>query len=315
MITAMEKYRGELLVILAGYPNNMRAFLNVNPGLTSRIGHTFHFRDYSVRELTDMFLTKMRKYGYLLTDGVAEQVEQLMEYFHVVPDFGNGRFVDNVIDQTITRRSMRDEDDLCRYNEITAADVPDVKTLLDSMPDGDRFRDPAKITREEKRRTAVHEIGHALVSLLLEPETELSNISISSQAYSYGRVQMQRSGGNLTEEQLMNTISIALGGRNAERAVFGNHSTGCASDYATAKAVAKDMLERYAMGPALGARNITPLLEKADQVTVRLLERHKESLLALSDQLLEKQELTDEALRKYLEEHPAEQEGEAHGEE
>lgn len=305
LITAMEKYRGELLVILAGYPNNMRAFLNVNPGLTSRIGHTFHFRDYTVRELTDIFLAKMQKYGYLLSDGVEERVEQVMEYFHVIPDFGNGRFVDNVINRTITCRSMRDEGDLCRYNEITAADIPSVKMLLDGMPDGDRFRDPAKVTREEKRRTAVHELGHALVSLLLEPEITLSAISIRGQAFSAGRVEMQRPGGNLTEKQMMNIISVALGGRGAERVVFGTHSTGCASDYAAAKAVARDMLERYAMGDGFESETAAPLLNRANETAMKLLEAHKDSLLALADELLERQELTDEQLRRHLEEHSA----------
>ncbi|MDE6590873.1 MAG: AAA family ATPase, partial [Oscillospiraceae bacterium] len=76
LITAMEKHRGELLVIAAGYPSNMRAFLKVNPGLASRIGYTFHFRDYTAQELTDIFLSKMRKYGYLLSDGVAEKVAE-----------------------------------------------------------------------------------------------------------------------------------------------------------------------------------------------------------------------------------------------
>lgn len=306
LITAMEKYRGELLVILAGYPRNMRAFLNVNPGLASRIGHTFHFRDYTVQELTDIFLTKMQKSGYLLSDGVAERVNQIMEFFHVIPGFGNGRFVDNVIDHTITCRSMRSENDPFCYNDITAADIPSVKMLLDRMPDGDRFRDPAKVTREEKRRTAVHEVGHALASLLLEPETKLLTISIADQAFSSGRVGTRRSCSNPTEEQMMNTISIALGGRDAERVVFGTHSTGCASDYTMAKAVAGDMLELYAMGAKLGDSDIAPLLNQADQAVMKLLTEHKDTLMALADQLLEQQELTEEQLRQYLAQHPAE---------
>lgn len=104
----------------------------------------------------------------------------------------------------------------------------------------------------------------------------------------------------------MNTISIALGGRDAERVVFGTHSTGCASDYTMAKAVAGDMLELYAMGAKLGDSDIAPLLNQADQAVMKLLTEHKDTLMALADQLLEQQELTEEQLRQYLAQHPAE---------
>lgn len=303
LITAMEEHRGEFLVIVAGYPDNMRRFLEVNPGLASRIGFTFHFRDYKPRELTDIFLSKMQRYGYLLAGEVTERVEALMEYFHVMPGFGNGRFVDNVIDQTITRRALREEEDPCRYNEITVEDIPDVKAMLDAMPDGDQYYDPAGATREERLRTAVHEMGHALVSLLLAPEARLTSVSIAEQALSLGRVRVQRSGGNPTERQLMNHISIALAGRGAERVVFGTHTTGCYGDYESAKATAKNMLEYYAMGPELGAKDTAPLLNQANRVTMDLLTRRKDALVELAERLLDRRTLTDEELRQYLDEH------------
>lgn len=302
LIVAMEKHRGELVVILAGYPENMRAFLEVNPGLASRIGFTFHFRDYTVDELTDMFLSKMRKYGYVLAEGAADRVKELMEYFHVIPNFGNGRFVDKAIDLVITRRAQRDEEDPCRYNEITAQDIPDVKAMLAVMPDGNLLWDPSQTSPEDRRRTAVHEIGHALTSLLLEPETRLRSVSISAQALSAGRVVPKYNRMHWTEEQMMTQISVCLAGRGAERVVLGTHSTGCSSDYAMAKDTAEKMLKYYAMGPELGAEDTTPLLKKANDVTMDLLTKHKQELEELADRLLAQKSLSDKELREYLHE-------------
>lgn len=300
LITAMEKYRGELMVIFAGYPRNMRAFLSANPGLRSRIGHNFVFRDYNVQELTDIFLAKMQKYGFILSDGVTDRVREIMEYFHVIPEFGNGRFVDNLIDQTIDRRAMRDDGDLSHYSEICAGDIPSIRALLDSMPDGLRYVDPSGITQEEKWRTAVHETGHALATLLLEPGLKLISISTADQAFSYGRVKYDYPGHTRTETQLMHHISIALAGRAAERLIFGTHCSGCSSDYAEAKRTASNMLEHYAMGNTLGARDIAPLLNAADKTAMRLLKEHEETLRALARELLEKKELTDEDIRSRL---------------
>ena len=64
LIQAMENYRDKLVVIFAGYTKEMRAFLDSNSGITSRIGYTLHFDDYTTEELIEIFLGMTKKAGF-----------------------------------------------------------------------------------------------------------------------------------------------------------------------------------------------------------------------------------------------------------
>lgn len=58
LIKAMEDYKENLVVIFAGYKDEMKSFLDINPGIASRIGYTFHFEDYNNVELQEIFVKK-----------------------------------------------------------------------------------------------------------------------------------------------------------------------------------------------------------------------------------------------------------------
>ena len=55
LVKAMEDYQGRLIIIFAGYTEEMKKFRDLNPGLKSRIGYNINFKDYTVEELLDMF--------------------------------------------------------------------------------------------------------------------------------------------------------------------------------------------------------------------------------------------------------------------
>ncbi|MCC8151697.1 MAG: AAA family ATPase, partial [Lachnospiraceae bacterium] len=90
LITAMEKHKGSLVVIFAGYRKEMMVFRQANSGITSRIGFSFDFPDYSPDELTQIYFRKMKNFGFALHDDVREPVYRLMESFSARENFGNG---------------------------------------------------------------------------------------------------------------------------------------------------------------------------------------------------------------------------------
>ena len=250
----------------------MEAFRNSNPGIASRIGFTFHFPDYTPAELTEMFGRKMEKNGFLVNAGALEQVQRIMEYFSRLEDFGNGRFVDKVMDLVISRRSQRSY--ARRYNDISAQDIQVLWTDEDQ-------------SEEMRRRIAVHEAGHALVSRLLWPERKLAVISIQADAGSMGKVVGETEPGQNTESNLKAQLAVLFGGRNAERLVWGEHSTGCQMDMEQARQLASYMIRQVAMGE-LGVTTELDLLREADQRAEEALAAHKKELLQLADCLVEK---------------------------
>ena len=296
LLTAMEEHKGNTVFIFAGYVEQMQDFIDMNPGIQSRIGFTFHFDDYSPQELTQIYAEKMHKSGFLVSPGALRKVRGIMEYFQDMKNFGNGRFVDHVIHQTIAQRAGRDF--AANYRNIQARDIPSLKTLIETAPNSMQLYDPNRISPQERRRTALHELGHALVMLHTDPENVPPRISIRNRAGSLGRVELPQTYGNRTEGQLMDRLAIYLAGKNAERLILGDHDTGCASDYARAKQLAQSMVENFAMD-SFGA-TAEEILKAADSRSAEILEEYRQILPELADRLLEEKEITGEELKKCL---------------
>ena len=77
----MEDNKGNLVVIFAGYKEEMSGFVEANPGIASRLGYIFDFEDYNSDELCQIFDIKMKKVGMVVENGVHELVEKIMKYF------------------------------------------------------------------------------------------------------------------------------------------------------------------------------------------------------------------------------------------
>lgn len=288
MLTAMEDHKADTIFIFAGYSEEMQDFLAMNPGIQSRIGYTFHFDDYTADELTKMFSDKMDKAGFVVSAEALSQVKDLMAYFSGTKNFGNGRFVNHVIQQTVSQRANRDFS--VEFRDILPEDIPSIRSLVETAPNSMQLYDPAEISDEDHRRTALHELGHAIVMCDSVPAQTPESISIKNSAGSYGRVKLSQHAGNLTEQELMNTLAALLGGKNAERVFLGTHSTGCAGDYHRAKALAQNMIELYAMGAPGGKP--ADLLAEAERLSVDIISRNREFVLQMCDVLLEKKEIS-----------------------
>ena len=103
----MENYRDDLIVIFAGYPDSMRDFLDMNEGLRSRIAFHLDFPDYSPDELTDILKLMCEGRQYVISDDALKRCKDIFEQAVRVDNFGNGRYVRNVLEQAIMRQSGR----------------------------------------------------------------------------------------------------------------------------------------------------------------------------------------------------------------
>ncbi|MCO5971381.1 right-handed parallel beta-helix repeat-containing protein [Actinoallomurus soli] len=107
LVKLMEDHRDEVIVIVAGYPDEMDRFLAVNPGLASRFTRTITFEDYSSEELVTIVGEQAGKLHYELSEDT-EQV--LLDHFAAIPrdrHFGNGRTARVVLEEMIQRQARR----------------------------------------------------------------------------------------------------------------------------------------------------------------------------------------------------------------
>ena len=109
LLKRMEDDRERLVVILAGYTNDMKRFIDSNPGLQSRFNRYIEFPDYTAEELLQIFEVNMRKYDYHFGEGAKEVLQQYLEnaVAHKDANFGNGRFVRNIFEKTLERQANR----------------------------------------------------------------------------------------------------------------------------------------------------------------------------------------------------------------
>lgn len=105
----MEDHRDDLVIILAGYPNDMTEFLESNAGFKSRINKFIHFEDYSELEMTDILVSMLQKDGYKLGSDVQNEIRNLMSRVleHKDLHFGNARECRNIKEKILTNQANR----------------------------------------------------------------------------------------------------------------------------------------------------------------------------------------------------------------
>lgn len=99
IVQYMESMRGDIMVIVAGYKNEMEEFIrDANPGLASRFRHTIHFDDYTQQELLQILESMICKEGMVLEEGAQEDLAQIIRRRSARPNFGNARGVRNLFE-------------------------------------------------------------------------------------------------------------------------------------------------------------------------------------------------------------------------
>lgn len=106
---ALEDYRNDLVVIVAGYTNLMEQFFKSNPGLKSRFNTFISFNDYSLDELVKIFNYTCNQNDYVAEEQAIEKVRDLLQTKLNEKDdhFANGRLVRNLLDDITMNQSKR----------------------------------------------------------------------------------------------------------------------------------------------------------------------------------------------------------------
>ncbi|SEL40759.1 ATPase family associated with various cellular activities (AAA) [Ruminococcus sp. YRD2003] len=129
IVQEMENNRDDTVVIFAGYPDKMEKFLNKNPGLRSRIAFHVDFPDYNENELLDILRLMLKNKSMQLTDEAAEKAMSIFKDAVKIHDFGNGRFVRNLLESAIMNMSQRlTEKDLSHISDtlLTTLEAEDI---------------------------------------------------------------------------------------------------------------------------------------------------------------------------------------------
>ncbi|MFL5965012.1 MAG: ATP-dependent zinc metalloprotease FtsH [Gaiellaceae bacterium] len=196
---------------------------------------------------------------------------------------------------------------------------------------------PEKKTRlmseEERKITAYHEMGHALVGHFLDQDTEVHKISVVGRGQALGyTISLPREDRYLTTKaNLMANLAMTLGGRAAEEIVFNEVTTGAANDLEKVTATSKQMVMRFGMSEKLGPRvlgrghdqpflgrdygaeadyseeiareiddEIRRIIEEAHETATQVLRDHMEELHRISMLLIERETIDKDQFERLL---------------
>ena len=177
------------------------------------------------------------------------------------------------------------------------------------------------MTDDDRKRTAYHESGHALVGMLTPGADPVRKISIIPRGQALGVTLStpETDRYNLRLEEVLAQIKVALGGRAAEKVIFDDLSTGAESDIQNLTQVARGMVGRWGMSDAIGPIAVTDgrqdgallpgtvpaseptqelvdqevrrIVDEAERDVVELLQHERDRLESLANALLERETL------------------------
>ena len=216
----------------------------------------------------------------------------------------SGAALENLLNEAAVHAARRNQ------GAITRADID--AAFLSVTVGGEHAQ---RLDERERRQTAVHEAGHALLTRLLEPDSRLRRLSIlptggglNAAGYS---MSVPRERTLYTRRELNNRLSIMLAGRAAEQLVFGEQevSSGAANDIARATELAAQMEMELGMRDcpvnlrALGANDesaIKELLSSRYEVALELLRLNLPRLARLAEALMREEALDEQQLAELL---------------
>ncbi|GAA0587423.1 right-handed parallel beta-helix repeat-containing protein [Paractinoplanes ferrugineus] len=130
LVKLMEDHREEVVVIVAGYPDQMRHFIAANPGLSSRFSRTLTFDDYSEADLVRIVAKQAKDHDYRLSGGAQDRLAEFFATIDRGEGFGNGRYARKVFQEMTEQHAGRiaalDDPTDDQLSTLEAADLTDV---------------------------------------------------------------------------------------------------------------------------------------------------------------------------------------------
>lgn len=127
-----EMETGNTAFIFSGYSKEMDKFIELNPGIKSRVAYDIEFANYSKDELFLMFCNKVKNVGMELSVGAREEVLNKIEAKMNCKNFGNGRMIDNLFNEILREHASNNvyETDESKLLLITENSIKNIKVKL-----------------------------------------------------------------------------------------------------------------------------------------------------------------------------------------
>ncbi len=186
-------------------------------------------------------------------------------------------------------------------------------TVIAGAPKADR----SFITERDRIITAYHEAGHALATTLLQPDHYISKVTIIPSVRGAGgfNLSIPKDTFYQTQKQIKANIQVLLAGRAAEELIFGTEevTTGASNDIQKASSLVSDYINKFGMDPDMGLFSMEVLDDRCDsqlilkcrelinilyEDTKTLLKSNLHLLDSISDQLLEKESLNNDDIKR-----------------
>ena len=208
-----------------------------------------------------------------------------------------------------------------KHEEITNADIENaVKKITVGLEKTNRV-----ISDKDKRLTAYHEAGHAVVSKFLPTQTNVKEISIIPRGLAGGYTMYKTNEDKyyVSKTELLEKMVALMGGRAAEQVALNEISTGASNDLEVATGIAKDMLTVYGMDDKIGplsikvddpyeiqlfgdkitdavGNEIQALIDNAYKTAQEILIANRDILDRVAERLLEKEKITSEEFEEFF---------------
>jgi cell division protease FtsH len=213
----------------------------------------------------------------------------------------SGAELANLVNEAALFAARRDK----RY--VDMQDFEDAKDKIIMGPE----RKSAVMREEERRNTAYHESGHAVVAKLLPKADPVHKVTIMPRGFALGLTWQlpEHDRVNMYKDKMLEDLAILFGGRIAEEIFMGQMSTGASNDFERATKLARAMVTRYGMSETLGTMvyvddqdqfGTRPVSEETQQKVDDEIRRILDQQYALSRRLLEENRDKVEAMTKAL---------------
>ena len=182
------------------------------------------------------------------------------------------------------------------------------------------------ISDKDKKLTAYHEAGHAVVSRYLPTQTDVKEVSIIPRGVAGGYTMYKSDEDKyyVSKTEMQEKLIALLGGRAAEKLVLDDISTGASNDIEVATQIARDMVTKYGMSDTLGpidfqgkepyemqmfgenigdkiGQEVKTLIDTAYRDAQTLLQQHRDKLDSIAQALLEKEKINEADFKRFFE--------------